>query len=206
MSTDYHLLKPVSVRDLFDGRLEEFGVREFVPAAHEGTRTLTDGNNYLHVYTDDADLLVACISRYGANAPSKILNAIADAFDVRIVSEYEPQFWGFDTQEEWDADQEEWERVTGARFLIEVVKYCKGEPNDIGAGTSGHIKAKIAKGLTEKDPALLLPENQDKLRNEFESIYDREHVVRITLSPQQIAYARMLSTHEEDLLPNGWVQ
>ena len=97
MSTDYRLLKPVSACDLFDGRLEEFGVREIVPPKPvECVRVLTDGNNYLQVYIDDAGL-VGCISRYGANAPSKILNAVADAFDVRIVGEYEPQFWGFDT-------------------------------------------------------------------------------------------------------------
>ena len=28
-------------------------------------------------------------------------HAIAEAFDTGIVSEHEPQFWGFDTQEEW---------------------------------------------------------------------------------------------------------
>ena len=126
MSTDYRLLKPVSACDLFDGRLEELDVREIVPPKPvEGIRVLTDGNNFLQVYVDDAGL-VGCISRYGRNAPSKILNAVADAFDVRIVGEYEPQFWGFDTQEEWDAAQTEWAREEDERFLIEVLKYCKG--------------------------------------------------------------------------------
>jgi hypothetical protein len=38
---------------------------------------------------------------------AKILQAICEAFDADIFSEYEPQFWGFDTQEEWDA----WQRA-----------------------------------------------------------------------------------------------
>ena len=206
MSTDYRLLKPVPACDLFDGRLEEFDVREFVSPAHEGSRVLTDGNNYLHVYTDDADVLVACISRYGGNAPSKILNAIADAFDVRIVSDHEPQFWGFDTQEEWDAAEAEWARVWDEKVLSEVLKYCRGEPNDIGAGTVGQLKAEIAKELIKTDPALLLPENKEKLRKEFESIYESEHAVRILLSPEDIARAGLRFTHEDDLNPNGWVQ
>jgi hypothetical protein len=42
--------------------------------------------------------------------PGYILTAISDGFDVDIVSEYEPQFWGFDTQEEWDARMEEMSR------------------------------------------------------------------------------------------------
>ena len=108
MSTDYRLLRKVPACDLFDGRLEEFGVREHVKpeATTEKSRLLTDGRNYLWVYIDD-DGFVDCLTRYAPNgAPGKILNALANVFDTDIVSEYEPQFWGFDTQEEWDAWQE----------------------------------------------------------------------------------------------------
>jgi len=39
MSTDYHLLKKVPACDLFDGRLEGFGVREHVkPDGHRAVR------------------------------------------------------------------------------------------------------------------------------------------------------------------------
>ena len=55
MSTDYRLLRKASACDLFDGRLEEFGVREHVKpeATTETSRLLTDGRNYLWVYIDD---------------------------------------------------------------------------------------------------------------------------------------------------------
>ena len=36
------------------------------------------------------------------------------------------------------------------------------------------IWAEIAKGLVEKDAALLLPSNEEKLRNEIQAIYDRD--------------------------------
>jgi hypothetical protein len=37
------------------------------------------------------------------------------------------------------------------------------------------LKGEIAKKLGEKDPTLLLPINKDKLRNEIQSIYNRDH-------------------------------
>jgi hypothetical protein len=92
MSTDYRLLGKVPACDLFDGHLEEFGVREHVKleATTEKSRLLTDGRNYLWVYIDD-DGFVGCLTRYFPNgAPGKILNALANVFDTDIVSEYEP--------------------------------------------------------------------------------------------------------------------
>ena len=84
-------------------------------------------------------------------------------------------------------------------FHIELLKYLRGEPNDIRPGTIGMCQAEIARTLVEKDPSLLLSVNKDKLRNEIQSIYGREHAVTVTLSPQDMALVRMLSTHEDDL-------
>jgi hypothetical protein len=39
-------------------------------------------------------------------APGGILKAISEVFDTEIYSEHEPQFWGFDTEEEWEAWQD----------------------------------------------------------------------------------------------------
>ncbi|MGJ4899452.1 hypothetical protein ACQR2B_30970 [Bradyrhizobium oligotrophicum] len=102
MSTDFALSKKVTARDLFGGQLEKFGVREQVRLdTSERSRSLTDGRNYLRVYVGD-DGFVGCLTRYGATAPEKIINAIAEAFETEIFSEHQPQFWGFATQEEWD--------------------------------------------------------------------------------------------------------
>jgi len=150
------------------------------------------------VYIDD-DGFVHSLTRYGRNAPGKILNAVANGFDADVVSEYEPQFWGFDTPEEWDAWQEKLAREGEEAFRIELLKYLEGKPNDIRPGTIGMYEAEIAKKLVEKDPTLLLPINKDKLLKEIKSIYDRDHAVIITPNAQDMAFVRMISTHEDDL-------
>src|SRR5262245_51938530 len=100
MSTDFRPLTPIRMADLLDGRLENVGVHE---KRCEGTtsnsKCLTDGRNFLWVYCDKEGL-VSALSRYGMNAPQRILQAIGDEFGVDIVSEYEPQFWGYETTEE----------------------------------------------------------------------------------------------------------
>jgi hypothetical protein len=201
MSTHYRLLRNIPACDIFDGRLEEFGVREHVApeATTETSRLLTDGRNYLWVYINDNGF-VGELTRYAPNgAPGKILNALANIFDTEIVSEYEPQFWGFETQEEWDAWMKEISQKHEEEFHLELLKYVRGEPNDIRPGTIGMYKAEIAKELIEKDASLLLPVNKDKLSSEIDAIYDSKHAVIVTLSPQDMASVRMLSTHEDDL-------
>ena len=200
MSTDYRLLKNVLACDLFDGRLEVFGVHEHLNAeTTEQRRLLTDGRNYLWLYIDDAGF-VSCLTRYMPNgAPSKILSAIAEAFDTGIVSEYEPQFWGFETQEEWDAWQLGIAKEHEEEFYRQILKYVQGNLNDIRPGTNGMIKAEIAKKLVEDDPTLLLPANEDKFRAAIESTYDCDHAVFVELRPQEVAAAKMMATHEDDL-------
>src|SRR6516225_7859895 len=65
MSTDFRLLQRVRACDLFDGRLEEFNVREhFNPTqTTKQKRCLTDGRNYLWVFMDDDDF-VSSLTRW----------------------------------------------------------------------------------------------------------------------------------------------
>ena len=199
MSTDFILSRKVSANDLFGGRLATFGIQEHVSSdTSERNRCLTDARNYLWVYLTE-DGFVGCLSRYGANAPGKILAAISETFETDVFSEYEPQYWGFDTQEEWDAAEKKLADQHRDRFYADLCAYIRGEPNDIRPGTIGEIKAKIAKTLVESQAALLQPENKDRLLSEMEAIYDRDHAVIITLGPEEIALAEMLATHEDDL-------
>ena len=121
MSTDYRPLTPIRITDLFDGRLEELGVREhiiplgatmvlkgvrkpvpvFCTTAHD-QRVLTDGQYHVWVYASWRGI-VSSINCTIGNNPNRILRAISDKFRCRIVSEHEPQYWGFDTEEERDA-------------------------------------------------------------------------------------------------------
>ena len=200
MSTDYVPFNKICARDLFDGRLEKFGVREQpTPETTEKSKCLTDGPNYLWVYINDAGF-VGRFTRYFPNgAPGKILNAIAQAFDTDIFSEYEPQYWGFDTQEEWDAWQEKLAKEDDDKFYAELLRYLRGEPNDIRPGSVGMGWAEEAKNLVENDSTLLLPENKDKLLNEARSVYDRDHAVTVTLTPEDLPLVEMIATHEDDL-------
>jgi hypothetical protein len=162
------------------------------------SRCLSDGRDCLWVYLTE-DGFVASLSRYGANAPDKILAAISEEFETDVFSEYEPQYWGFDTQEELDAAWKKWADQDRDRFYADLCAYIRGEPNDIRPGTIGEIKAKIAKTLVESQAALVRPENKDTLLSEMDAIYDRDHAVIITLGPEDIALAEMLAAHEDDL-------
>ena len=194
MSTDFRPLKHIAATDMFDGRLEAFGVREhFNVDTTDTSRMLTDGRNYLWVYVRDD--LVAAFTRYAPNgSPGKILSAIAEAFDVDIVSEYEPQFWGFDTEEEWQAAEAAIAKEYDEQFFAEILKYLKGEPHDIRPGSVGMQTAEHAKKLVEEDPTLLLPANKSKFRDAIET-----YNLIITLSPEDLSSAEMIATHEDDL-------
>jgi hypothetical protein len=199
MSTYFILSRKVSANDLFGARLATFGTREHMSSdTSERSRCLTDGRNYLWVYLTE-DGFVDFHSRYGANAPGKILCAISEAFETDVFSEHEPQYWGFDTKEEWEAAWKKLADQDSDRFYADLCAYIRGEPNNIKPGTIGEIKAKTAKTLVESQAALLQPENKDRLLAEMDAIYDRDHAVIITLGPEDMALGKMLATHEDDL-------
>ena len=103
MSTSYAPLEKIRSDDVFDGRLESRNIHEHVvPGQTTGSsRCLTDGEYYLWVHID-AHGFVDQIVRHGLNAPGFILGAIAEIFDIKIVSEHQPEFWGYATNEEWE--------------------------------------------------------------------------------------------------------
>ena len=142
MSTDIRPLTPIRMTDLFDGRLEKAGVHEHhSKKVTANQKCLTDSRNFLWVYGDEKGLVLE-FSTYGMNATERILAAIAVEFDVDLVSEHDPEFWGFETQEEWDAAMAgdlaiaRWPRgadvATIARSILGTLKY-KPHTNDTTA-------------------------------------------------------------------------
>jgi hypothetical protein len=131
----------------------------------------------LWVYMDD-DGFVSSLTRWMPNGdPSEILDAIAVALDTGIASEYQPEYWGFDTMEEWHAAEKKLSiefKKAEKKFHRELLKYLRGERNNIKPGTVEMLKAEIAKKLVEKDPALLLPINDDRFRKEIDLVYSSE--------------------------------
>ena len=200
MSTSFITSSRILSSDLFDGRLEKFGVREFI-SEHtnpDSVRLLTDGRNCLFVYIDE-DGFVTCFVRYGANAPGRIVDAVAEAFDTDIFSEYEPQYWGYDTNEEWDQAMKKYAEEHEVEFYEDIMRYLQGEKHDIREGTNGESMAKIAKKLVAEKSELKLPENKQELMDSIKLIYERDHMITINLTDTDIAYAQMIATHEDDL-------
>ncbi len=134
-----------------------------------------------------------------ANAPSRILAAIAEVFETDIYTEHELQYWGFDTEEEWEAYQDALAEEDQAKTYASIVNYLNGESQDIKTGTIGECWAEIANDLVTNDPLLLDSKNQNKLMGMVDEIYNKEHAVIITLTDEDLALAKLAATHEEDL-------
>jgi len=102
LSTYWRLIKNIPGCDVFDGRLQEFGIREhIVPGETTDTyRCLTDGREYVWVTMDGGGFF------WHVWGTSEILFTVADVFETEIVSERQGKFWGFDTDEEWERWQE----------------------------------------------------------------------------------------------------
>lgn len=196
MSTQYRLRKRIKADELFDGRLKAFGVREEVRP--EGAadrfppymkvrevRYLTDGRNSMEVVVYENGVPTLAVRNLWCAPEKEIFHAIAEAFDTDIVTEHQPEFWGFDTQEEWDVHQDRMNEEHQREFHSELLKHLRGEPSNIQPGTIGMTMAEIAKALVEKDPSLIEPKNRDKLIGEIDAIYDRDYAVKVTLTPEQ---------------------
>jgi hypothetical protein len=143
MSISFRLSKKVLAVDLFDGRLQKFGVREHIHPSEtdESKRCLTDGRNYLCVSVNDG--IVDTLTRYAPNGfPLEILYAIDETFDTDILTEDNPRFWGFDTEEEWREAEAQMCRDYEERFRAELLKYLLGEPNKFVTGIIAIAEAK----------------------------------------------------------------
>jgi hypothetical protein len=185
--------------DLFDGRLKHAGIHEHQSNdATTDRKCLTDGRNFLWVNGDEKGL-ISTFTRYRMNAPQRILRAIADEFNVEIVSEYEPKYWGYETQQEWDAAWTKMANKDEQNFYNEVAKFVRGESHDITPGTIGMVKAEIAKRLIADSPDLLAEDKRPDLIKAVNLVYDRDHAVVVKLSEEDLAFVRMVATHEDDL-------
>ena len=103
-------------------------------------------------------------------------------FDTVIYSEYCPQFWGYDTDEEWDAAQAKMEADHRHKHAGEIRKFVRNEPSGIVPGTVGHAEAQIASRLCEADPTLLLLENEPRLMATIREVYDEQNQNNVTIT------------------------
>ena len=187
MSTDYRTESTVLMSDLFDGRLSKYDISEhYTEKTSATTRCLTENDNYIWVYGNPAGC-ATCLTRYGMNFPGHILNSIAQEFDTEIYSEYQPQFWGFSTQEEWDKWHLEQSKIDQEEFYKAVIQYLAGDGVKYDEGTIGRVKMEIAKELSNQNSDLLLPENKEMLLNEIDKFYSENHQVSVQLAADDLA-------------------
>jgi len=107
MSREFRTEKLIPMSDLFSGRLMKYGISGKPPEGYTVIRGhfswdsghLTDGSNGLAVYST----IDGMVSELSGNSAEYILKCIAKEFETEIYCEEQPQFWGFDTQEELDA-------------------------------------------------------------------------------------------------------
>jgi hypothetical protein len=176
MSVDFVPMRKIEFAALFDGRLEKFGVRELVtPRTTSHEKCLTDdGGNCLWIYGGKEGSIAVMECYLSDGNQSKILCVIQEAFDTRIVSEFEPEYWGFDTEAEWNTSLREF-KFQEDRFFVDLLKFIANEPNGIRAGTYDETTGKIAKQLVEVDPTLVLPAKRQRLKERIKEVYDAPH-------------------------------
>jgi hypothetical protein len=175
MSINYRLNEKVRFEELFDGRLKKYGVFEHhKETATPTSRCLTDGNNCLWVYGAE---VVEVLSMFGPRNTSKtMLEAIEEVFGTEIFSEHRPQFWGFDTEEEWFLAQNEVTERMEAELYIEIMKYVRGGPHHFAPGASGEVMAIIASDLIVEYPYLGSPDGKAELMQRLQNNYMENNV------------------------------
>lgn len=171
MSTDFRPLGHIPFLALFDGRLEQYGVREDVhPGSPDDERYLVDANGMLAVdRTEDGGCSFTRTATMGK--PDDILRAIQQEFCVPVVSEHDRRCYGYETEEEWDAALDADRKEHYEAFYHEVIKHLRGEPTDLKPGTVGMAQAEIARVLVAKSPGLLAAENRDILMSAVDNQY-----------------------------------
>lgn len=172
MSCDYRFGEPVQMRDLFNGRLQQYGIVEkVVRVTTETCRVLIDERgNYLCVYANDRGY-VTSMSRYGFQFPERILEMLSSTFNSEIYSEHEPEFYGCSSHEELDA----WMRAVSSEikdeFYEEVINFVSGKEHGLIHGTIEMAKGEIAKALVLFNPDFLLLKNKEEFLIAIEHEY-----------------------------------
>jgi hypothetical protein len=163
LSTDYRPLSPIRMDDLFDGRLSQYGVYEGDdPECTARNRLLSDGTSSLWVSCNEARL-VSLVTSCAGNKVERIVRAVEHAFQTTLVSEYQPEYWGYSSREECD---EAWERIYRKHrdsFYAQLMAAVAGRSVEFEVHTVSNALVQLAKGLLDQEPKLAFPAQRDAL-------------------------------------------
>jgi hypothetical protein len=197
MSTWYRPIPDIQFAQLFDGRLEKYSIKEEIVAdPSDGRRYLVGCDGFLEV--DRSDDGTCTFTRRGC-VPWSIFDALAEEFEIELVSECDRRYWGFATEKEWDDWHEKLAKESEDEFYENLIKYVCDEPNGLRPGSIGMIKAGIAKTLVKGDPSLMAPEKRNALLEAVTAIYDCDHTITITLTEQDRAAIELIVARTGDL-------
>jgi hypothetical protein len=187
MSTDFITARKIAMSDLYDGRMEKYQVTEYrSEKTTESARCLTDGDHFLWVYRSE-DGTAAIFTRYGWNFPIHIHNAISAEFNTSMYADYDPQFWGYDSDASWKEANKKAAAQERDRFYDTILKFVAGEDVEEKPGTNGWTRLEIARTRVRADPELLLQDNRGRLLDLVDEIYEQHHVHRVTLTETDLA-------------------
>lgn len=192
MSTSYCTDIQISAHELFGGRLQEYGICEYVDPTTDPTwRCLTDGGNYVWVSINE-DGSVDRFVRFGMNSALFILNTIASQFLAQVFSEHDYRFWGFESQYAWDASMEAPTKADEDELYFEIIKFVSGKDTGLRPGTNGMKMAEIAKELIGRNPHYASPSAKGELMSEIGRIYEEKYAVKISLSAVEAEFFQTL--------------
>jgi hypothetical protein len=126
MSNEYRAEKDILASELFDGRLKKCGIHEHDrDHSDRNYRCLSDGEKRLGVTINGAGYVTGFARERNGDwsTPERILSAVSDAFETKIFSYQEPEYHGFESEEEKAAwvskqkDVEEWLAIREAEGL-----------------------------------------------------------------------------------------
>jgi len=187
MLEDLRLSKHVTMRQILDGRLARFGIRQCeihkgsngYPADHTCCLTdgLTDGHNCVEVVgtcgltdgvvggphdAEGQDIRVTKLTPF-RNDPDHILNAIAETFDVELFSCNAPQFWRYEPISELYAEHLAQTKENRDEYYSELIKYAREEPTGISRGSAAETLAQIATLVIMRRLKLIDPDAKEEL-------------------------------------------
>jgi hypothetical protein len=195
MQTNYRPHPAIPFAQLFDGRLDKYGVREKIGEySTETARQLKGCDCVLQVFREEDGSCTFTCSNFRP-LPSAVLEALIEEFAIEVVSEHDYRYWGFSSEEKWNAVNEKLAKESEDKLYNNILHFVRGEPDDLEEGSFEFQQAEIAKALIQNDPSLMAPEKRGVLLEAVMAIFDQEN----GLTDREWAELEMMIARPKDL-------